>query len=259
MPDVLANGVRLHVEELGEREPILLIHGTSSSAMVWQPSTIQALAELGRLIVYDRRGCTRSERPHPYETDIRQHADDAAALLETLGAVPAVVIGRSYGGETAVELALRHPGRVRGLVLLEAAALNLDPEGSAWAEDLRRRVEEAAGRDLWTVAETFLRVVLGDRQWVSFKPEARAMFVENSPAILAEFRGGLLQATEQDLARISIPTLLVASEGSPPAFRRVTERMAAAIPNARTVMVGGDHFIDPGRPEVLAFVRETLG
>jgi esterase len=251
--------VRLYVEEHGHGAPILLIHGTSSSARVWQPSTIDALAALGRLIVYDRRGCTRSERPHPYETSVRQHAEDAAALLETLDAVPAVVIGRSYGGETAVELAIHHPGHVRALALLEAAALGLDAEAFAWAEDLKKKVEEAAERDVSSVAETFLPLVLGERQWQSFKPEAREMFVENSPAILAEFRGGVLESTEADLARISVPTLMVASDGSPPAFRRITELMAAAIPDSRTALVGGGHFIDPGQPEVLEFVREILG
>ncbi len=259
MPEVHANGVRLYYEEHGEGDPILVIHGTSSSAKVWRPEAIEELAELGRVITYDRRGCTRSERPDPYETSVVQHAADAAALLQALDAVPAVVIGRSYGGETAIELALRHPDHVRALVLLEAAALNLDAEAMAWADGVRRAVEEAAARDISSVAETFLRRVLGDAAWESFPEPVRQMFIDNSPAILAEFRGRWLEATEEDLARISVPTLLVAGEGSPPAFRRVTERMAAAIPGSGTIFVGGGHFIDPGEPDVVAFVREVLG
>ena len=201
------------------------------------------------MILYDRRGCTRSERPDPYETSVVQHADDAAALLDALEAVPAVVIGRSYGGETAIELALRHPSSVRALVLLEAALLTLDEEAMAWAEEVRAAVEEAAARDVSSVAETFLRRVLGDEQWESFPDPLRQMFVDNSPAIVAEFRGPWVEATAADLARI----------GSHPASRRVTERMAAAIPNSRTVLVGGGHFVDPGEPDVLAFVGEILG
>ena len=259
MGEVHVNGVRLYCEEHGQGEPILCIHGTSSSALVWRPAAIAELSRLGRLIVYDRRGCTRSERPDPYETSVVQHAEDAAALLEALRAVPAVVIGRSYGGETAIELALRHPASVRALVLLEAASLTLDEEALAWAEDLRAAVEEAAARDMDSVAEIFLRRVLGNEQWESFPDPARQMFVDNSPAILAEFRGPWLEATVADLARIDVPTLLVAGEGSPPAFRRVTERMGAVIPNSRTILVGGGHFIDPGEPEVLKFVGEVLG
>lgn len=258
MPEVLVNGVRLYVEEHGRGEPILCIHGTSSSAMVWRRGAIDALSELGRVIVYDRRGCTRSERPEPYETSVVQHAEDAAALLRALDAVPAVVIGRSYGGETAIELALHDPEVVRALVLLEAASLTLDAEAMAWAEALRRRVEEAAERDPRSVAETFLRGVVGDSAWEAFPPRAKQMFIDNGPAILAEFRGPWLEATETDLARISVPTLLVAGEDSPEPFGRVTARMAAAIPGSQVELVGGGHFIDPGEPAVVAFVRSVL-
>jgi len=259
MPDIGVNGVRLYYEEHGQGDPILCIHGTSSSALVWRPSSIQALARLGRLIVYDRRGCTRSERPEPYETSVVQHSEDAAGLLEMLDAVPAVVIGRSYGGETAIELALRQPDDVRALILLEAASLTLDEEAMAWANELRTKVEEAAARDPDSIAEAFLRVVVGDAQWESLTPGTRQMFVDNGPAILAEFRGPWLQATAEDLATISVPTLLVAAERSPPALRRVTDRMAAAIPGSRLELVGGGHFIDPGEPAVVDFVRSVLG
>src|SRR5437870_12043263 len=165
MGEVHANGVRLYYEEHGRGDPILCIHGTSSSAMVWRPAAIEALSGLGRVIAYDRRGCTRSERPDPYETSVAEHAEDAGALLDALEATPAVVIGRSYGGETAIELALQRPGSVRALVLLEAAALTFDEEAMAWADQLRADVEEAAARDVASVAETFLRGVLGDEQW----------------------------------------------------------------------------------------------
>jgi pimeloyl-ACP methyl ester carboxylesterase len=144
-------------------------------------------------------------------------------------------------------------------VLLEAASLTLDDEAMEWAQELRAAVEEAAARDISAVAETFLRRVVGDDGWKAFPDPLRQMFVDNSPAILAEFRGPWLEATAGDLARIRVPTLLVAGEGSPPAFRRVTERMATAIPDSRSILVGGGHFIDPGEPAVLKFVGETLG
>jgi pimeloyl-ACP methyl ester carboxylesterase len=173
-------------------------------------------------------------------------------LLQALEATPAVVIGRSYGGEVAVELALRNPTCVRGLVLLEAASLTLDQEAERWNEELGTAVEAAAARDVASVAKTFLRRVLGDEQWKSFPDGLRQMFVGNSPAILAEVRGRPLEATAADLTQIAVPTLLVASEGSPPAFHRVTERMAAAIPDSRTAQVSGGHLIDLGEPGLLS-------
>jgi len=74
-----------------------------------------------------------------------------------------------------------------------------------WAEELRAAVEEAAARDVSSVAETFLRRVLGDAQWESFPDQLQQMFVTNTPAILAEFRGPWLEATVADLARIDVP------------------------------------------------------
>lgn len=257
MVDVEVNGVRLHVEERGRGEPILGIHGTGSSAMAWREA-VEILSGLGRVIVYDRRGCARSERPEPYRTNVREHAEDAAALIRALDAAPAIVIGRSYGGETAVELALAHPELVRALVLLEAASLSLDPEARAWEQALVARVEEAAERDRSSVAETFLRVVLGDEGWEGLPRRAREMFVANGPAILAELRGGSFEATEENLGRISVPTLLLTGEDSPATFGRVTDRMAAAIPGARAERVGGGHLIDPTEPTVVAFVRSVL-
>ena len=101
MPDLQVNGVRLYYEAHGQGPPILCVHGTGGSALRWG-AAVPELARLGRVIVYDRRGCTRSQRPDPYDkTSVAEHADDAAALLEALGAAPAAVVGRSYGGGVA--------------------------------------------------------------------------------------------------------------------------------------------------------------
>src|ERR671923_619489 len=110
MPELQVNGVRLYYEAHGSGPPILCVHGAGSSALMWE-AAVPRLARLGRVIAYDRRGCTRSQRPVPYDrTSVAEHADDAAALLVALAAAPAVVIGRSYGGAVATDLALRHPG-----------------------------------------------------------------------------------------------------------------------------------------------------
>ncbi|HWM12599.1 MAG TPA: alpha/beta fold hydrolase, partial [Solirubrobacteraceae bacterium] len=122
----------LYYEERGSGPALLGIHGCSSSAMLWEDAAA-TLARHGRTITYDRRGCTRSERPDPYERiDVARHTDDAAALLDALDAAPAVVIGRSYGGEVATDLALRYPHRVRALVLLEGAPVALHPGAHRW-------------------------------------------------------------------------------------------------------------------------------
>src|SRR5262245_47448541 len=117
------NGVRLYYEERGSGTPILGVHGAGSSAVFWEEAA-DTLAELGRVVTYDRRGSNRSELRDDYDlTSIAEHAADAHALLRVVEAEPAIVIGRSYGGTVALELALRHPSSVIALALLEAGPI----------------------------------------------------------------------------------------------------------------------------------------
>jgi pimeloyl-ACP methyl ester carboxylesterase len=256
----MVNGVRLHYEERGQGAPILCIHGGGSSAVMWEEA-VDRLARLGRVIAYDRRGCSRSERPKPYEqTSVAEQADDAAALLDALGAEPAVVIGRSYGGAVAVDLTLRHPHSVRALILLEGDALGLSPAGLEWTKGLRTRMREVADRNgVDAVYEALIDEVMGEGVWNSFPDEARRVLTENGAALLAE-----LHYVEEPMpdfaafATIEVPALLVAASDSPPEQRDMTEKMAQALPNARLARIGGGHLIDPAGTEVLAFIEELL-
>ena len=257
MTDVRVRGIRLYYEEHGDGGPILCIHGTSSSALVWGDA-VAKLARLGRVIVYDRRGCTRSERPKQYErTSVPEHTDDAAALLDALDATPAIVIGRSYGGEVAIDLALRYPEKVAALVLLEAALFSLSPATAPFVDALTASVQAAAARDPSTVGEVFIRGVLGDAAWESFPERLREMFRDNGPAILAEGTGGGLEVSREELGRIDKPTLVVGGADSPEAFALANDDIAAAIPGARKLVIAGGHLVDPADPGVVAFIEHV--
>jgi pimeloyl-ACP methyl ester carboxylesterase len=260
VPETRVNGIRLYYEEHGEGAPIACIHGGGSTALMWT-DPVAELARLGRVIAYDRRACTRSERPQPYErTSVAEQADDAAALLDALAAAPAVVIARSYGGAVAIDLALRYPDRVRALALLEGDALGLSPAGLRWTRAIRDRLSEVAAEDgIDAVYEALIGEVMGEEAWDSFPDEVRRILTRNGPALLAEL--GYVDEPMPDaaaFATIEKPTLLLAASDSPPEQRAMSDAMAAVLPNARTALVAGGHLIDPAAPEVLAFVREVL-
>ena len=261
MAEQRVNGVDLYYEDHGDGAPVALVHGCGGSALGFADAVTE-LAKLGRVIAYDRRGCARSERPEPYErTSVAEHTADVAALLAALEATPAIVIGRSYGGTIAADLALRYPDRVRALVMLEPdAPRELAPKAAEWIDALAERLREVAARaGIDAVGEALITAVAGEAAWRSFPDQWQRVLTQNGPAILAELAGEWwLEANEAALATITQPTLLVAAADSPPEFHDPIDVFAGALPNAQTARVGGDHIIDPAAPQVIAFVKEVL-
>lgn len=118
MATVDVNGASLYYEERGKGSPLLLVHGTGAYSDLWSP-VLNGLAHFHRVIAYDRRGFARSSAAPPGR--LKDHARDAAELLEALGAAPATVVGWSGGGVVALDLAVSHPDHVASLVLAEPA------------------------------------------------------------------------------------------------------------------------------------------
>ncbi|MBG0564970.1 alpha/beta fold hydrolase [Actinoplanes aureus] len=256
MATVSVNGITLRCEEWGSGLPILGIHGIAGSARLWA-GAVPELSARGRLILYDRRGCGRSERPVPYErTSIAEHADDAYALLHELDAVPAVLIGRSYGGEVALDLARRYPDAVIALILLEPALPTLSAPMRSWWRTVKHRVNAAGSPD--AAAECLIREVFGDGGWDGLPRDVREVFRANGPAVLAEVNGEWTAPDARTFGGLNRPTLLISAADSPPPFRAADQALAGLLPRVRHEMVGGGHLVDPAGPQVLAFLDGVL-
>jgi 3-oxoadipate enol-lactonase len=105
----------LHWESTGAGDAVLLITGLGLSGGAWW-RTVPVLSRSLRVITFDNRGVGRSlARFHSYTTEAM--ADDAVSVLDAAAVERAHVYGFSLGGMVAQQLALRHPGRVRSLVL----------------------------------------------------------------------------------------------------------------------------------------------
>src|SRR5256885_11507895 len=109
----VADGEVWAEDHAGEDPPGVLLHPGWGDSRIWQP-VMQRLGPRPRIIRYDVRGYGRSPAPNvPFP-----QLGDLCAVLDHLAVPPAVVVGHSGGGGTAISLALTDPGRVRALVLL---------------------------------------------------------------------------------------------------------------------------------------------
>jgi proline iminopeptidase len=117
------NGAELEVELLGpEDAPLLIAHhgGGGIGSMAEPRTTFGPLSDVFRVLVFDARGCGRSEAVPPYSH--AQWAADVDALREWAGAEQCVVAGGSYGGFLAMEYAVAYPDRVLAMVLRDTSA-----------------------------------------------------------------------------------------------------------------------------------------
>jgi pimeloyl-ACP methyl ester carboxylesterase len=130
----VADGVRLHVRRWpgdSGRVPFLLVHGLSSNARLWDGVSVRLSAAHHSAYAVDLRGHGESDRP-PEGYDTATTVGDLDALATALNLRPAVVVGQSWGGNVAVELAARHPDRVRALGLVDGGWIDLTGQFESW-------------------------------------------------------------------------------------------------------------------------------
>jgi 3-oxoadipate enol-lactonase len=202
----------LHHEAGGRIDgpPLVLLHGLGSSSTDWRYQR-SALGAAYRVIVPDLRGHGRSPRGRGRLT-AETMAADVAALLQSLDASPAHVVGLSLGGCVALALALDHPARVRSLTLVNTFA-RLTPTGPRGALRMLAR--------LGLLACAPMRVVAAHVAHGLFpRPEQRELYLaavaslggNSRRAYLASIRGLASFDVRRRLGEVRCPTLVVAGD-----------------------------------------------
>src|ERR1700743_2556865 len=116
MPPAQVRALAFYYERAGSGPPLLFISGTGGDLRV-KPNVFDGpIAKAFDLLAYDQRGLGQTEKPDA-DYSMADYADDAAALMADQGWDEACVMGVSFGGMVAQELAIRHPARVKRLVL----------------------------------------------------------------------------------------------------------------------------------------------
>lgn len=252
-------GLRIHAQVHGEGEPLLLYSGIWGEVRLWD----QLLPHLAgfQAIAFDPPGIGRSQRPY-HPLSMWSLAQMGTAVLDEFGIESAHVLGASFGGAVAQQMAFSHPRRVRRLVLVSTSFGGFAMPGSPRAlwhfvhprSYHPQRLEQVAG------------AMFGGR--LRTEPElVRSMHVKrpkDTRAALYRMAGLFGWTSLPWLWAISQPTLILAGDDDPVTPLVNHRVMAALIPRARLhVAAGGGHLVllDSAHqigPVVTSFLRQDL-
>ena len=232
------------------REPVIALHGPGASGGQWRRlgETLGARYELIAPSFYGcgSTGPWRGERAFSLEVEARR----IIAILDGIGS-PAHLVGHSYGGAVALEVARARPGLVASLSLYEPSSFHLLRQlgGRAAAELLQ--IEAVAGTiraglvngSYRTAAAAFVDYWRGAGTWESLWPEARERLIDGLPTAAL----GLLALIEHEMpeaayGRIRCPALIVCGEHARAPSRLIAEELARRLPcGLLEVLPGAGH------------------
>ena len=259
MPGVTVDGITLAVDMAGSGEPAVFVHG-ALIADAFRPLLSQAvLTSSYHLITYRRRGYEGSS-PVSAPFSIQEQASDCSALIRHLGFSRAHIVGHSFGGSVALQLALDDPEMVGSLVLLEPALL-VGASGPGYRESLETGIRQFRETDASTVVASMLAA-----RWPEYRDglekalpgafqqavrDAAASFEVELPALL-NWRFGTDEAD-----RVAQPVMTVIGELSTilsPRFEEAHRWILAHIEHAAAAytLPGAHHFLQIENPGDLA-------
>jgi pimeloyl-ACP methyl ester carboxylesterase len=226
--------------------PEVWSHIETSLADAHVRRTLERLARRFRLVLLDRRGTGLSERID-VPTTPEAAVEDLLAVIDRVGIDRAWLLGTSLCGAAGIELAVRHPERVQGLVLVGASACGARREGYPWAMDggamERWIVELQQGWGRPTSLEAFAPSVADDPEVQAWW--TRTFLLATTPKGIAALVRTLHGIDVRDrLGAVGVPTLVLHRRGDRIVRPGAAEYLAAAIPGAELRLFDGDdHFL----------------
>jgi pimeloyl-ACP methyl ester carboxylesterase len=209
--DVAVNGISLHYIRMGNGPPVVLLHGGLANADYWG-NQIKALTPHHTVIAVDSRGHGRSTRDNrPYGYDLM--ADDVVALLDTLHIQAADIVGWSDGAIIGLDLAIRHPARIKKVFAFAANTLTSGVQQGVEKNPTFARFIERAGHEYAKLSAT-------PKEYDAFVKQISHMW-DSEP-----------NWTEAQLRSIHAPVWVVDGDHDEAIKRAHTEYIAATIPGA---------------------------
>jgi pimeloyl-ACP methyl ester carboxylesterase len=241
METVLVNGLRIGFEGAGSGPPVVLLHGYIGDGPATWRDQLDGLADICTVVAWDAPGAGASSDP-PEPFGMADYADCLAGFVEAVGLDRPHVVGLSFGGALAIELAHRHPGVARSLVIVSGYA--------GWAGSLptdvgRQRLAQALTLSELPAAE-LVDALLPTMFAVPPAPAALERFTASVRALHPRGFRAMARASAEDLRpalpTIDVPTLVVSGDQDVRAPLAVAEHLHASIAGSTlTVLRGVGH------------------
>jgi pimeloyl-ACP methyl ester carboxylesterase len=246
MPHFIRDGVKLYYETHGDGPVILLTHGYSATSQMWR-GQVTPLSAKNKLVTWDMRGHGQSDYPEDQSAYSEEATvADMAALLDHVGTKTAIVGGLSLGGYMSLAFHLKHPERVRALLIIDT--------GPGYRKDEPR---DGWNANALKTAERFERDGLG--QLRSGSAERATASHRDATGLAKAARGMLTQRDARvinSLPEIKVPSLVLVGDKDTP-FLAAADYMAAKIPNAtKVVIANAGHASNIDQPQAF---NEALG
>lgn len=228
---------RLYFEDRGSGPALLLVHGHPFDHTMWQPQ-IDRFSLTHRVIAPDLRGYGITPLGATASTEITglgDFAEDLVDLLDDLGIAEAVVAGLSMGGQIAMELHRRHPGRVRGLVLADTFPAAETEEGKAARNAMADRLLREGMRGY--ADEVLDRMVAPYNTHAA--PHVHRMMCATDPAGAAAALRGRAERPDyrESLTTVAVPALVVVGRDDTYTPVEDAEEMHALLPHSTLAVI----------------------
>ena len=250
------DGAELFAETHGEGIPVVFSCALCTTHVNWAPQVEPFVAAGAQVILWDYRGHGRSSVPADAAAySLERVMDDLGRVLSW--AAPgraAVLAGLSFGGLASLHFTLRHPERVRGLLLVDSGPGFKNPKAQAgWQAATEKSAAFVETRGMAAFLEKASATMVGGRPELPAAQAAAAAIAAQDPAGLAHFArrvAGVAPPVIDELASIDVPALVIVGEKDEP-YLRAAEVMTAKLPRVEKLVIpGAGHIVNIEAAEV---------
>lgn len=258
---IKSGGATLTGVQMGDGLPVVFLHAGVCDTRMWHDQMRLAAEDGWHAIAYDRRGYGDTESPdEPFS-----HIDDLEAVLEKFDIHAAIFVGCSLGGGLALNFALRHPGRVIGLVLIGTSVT-----GAPWTATAEEQAIEMAEEDAWERGDLELMNKVQAHEWLDgpraksgrVSGAARELFLDMNAKALSKPPLSKEEEAPDAWSRvdaITAPTMLIVGDEDFTTLIDRHDHLSETMPNSFAAVVEGvAHIPSIERPDMINRMLEEF-